>query len=156
MYYQEYAKAAFRHLSSCDRLLADIDSARKPNSEELHWVNEVYYLSGYVIECLLSYVLFYNYKDHVQNSDLYCDKFLVHNLQSKTHHVLVTAKRPLSGIPLISGTSSKKHLNCLFSDWSVDWRYEPNRSVNLPELREYIDVIKNIRKKIMHQYPYTK
>ena len=153
MYYNEYLKSAFRHLSTCKQLINDIQSAQGTQADRNHWLCEVYYLSGYIVECMLSYVLFYGYRDHVNKHQLYCGEFLTHNLSSKVHHVRNVAGRPLNGVILISTTHQKRSVNALFSKWNVDSRYEPTKIVNHDDLITYLQSIEQAKNQILNMYP---
>lgn len=153
MYYKEYVKSAYRHLSTCKQLMRDIQKGKSTPADRTHWLCEVYYLSGYVLECMLSYVLFYRYNDHVDKHEYYCSEFLTHNLTSKVHHVRYVANRELNGVTLISSSHERRAINALFSKWSVDCRYEPLQSVNIDDLTVYVQLIEEARNQILNKYP---
>lgn len=131
----------------------DIKNTRGATSECNHWLSEVYYLSGYVLECMLSYVLFYDYNDHVKNHKFYYGEFLTHNLTSKVHHVRNVAHCQLNGIILISTSHQKRSINALFSRWNVDYRYEPLQTVSYDDLEAYLQSIEEAKNQILNQYP---
>lgn len=61
MYYHEYKQAATRHLSTCELLLnicIHEDAWKFTPTEIMDIRTNIYYLSGYVFECLFSYALF--------------------------------------------------------------------------------------------------
>ena len=153
MYYQEYVRSAYRHLSTCKLLMSEVEKVHGNQSDRKHWICEVYYLSGYILECMLSYVLFYKYKDHVSNHQYYKDKFLTHNLMSKVHYVVVVAGCQLRGVTLISTPHEKRAINSLFSKWSVNYRYEPLECLNKDEITIYLQSIEEAMKQILNNYP---
>lgn len=152
MNYREYFKASTRHLLTCNRLLNDVD-ANKNVSENIHYINEAYYLSGYVYECLLSYVLFYGCKTDVEQNQLYRGEFLTHNLPSKVKHVTVEGKKSIPNIIPLTAPSPDKDINKLFCEWSVESRYEPSKFVNLDTLKTYVELMNDVKIKIFNQYP---
>lgn len=68
MIYTEYAKAAERHLETCTHLVHVIEEqyqkkesntglSPRETKEKLELLSNLYYLSGYIIECVYSYAL---------------------------------------------------------------------------------------------------
>jgi hypothetical protein len=62
--YNDYKTAAQRHLMTCDYLVKSLslpdNLAHKPNtsSYKSHLLRNIYYLSGYTIECMVNYAIY--------------------------------------------------------------------------------------------------
>lgn len=153
MYYKEYVKSSYRHLSTCKNLLADIQDPHKTDADKKHWISEAYYLSGYVVECMLSYVLFYKYNGHVETNEFYRGEFLTHSLDSKIHHVCKVANRPLTGVHFVCVRPHDRKMNSMFSQWSVNFRYEHPNKIKIDNLCQFIQLIDELRNQILNQYP---
>ena len=152
MNYKEYINAADRHVAICQQLLRDAEVERN-RTKKSHLVNEAYYLSGYIMECSLSYALFYNERLDVESHRNYQGEFLTHNLMSKVNFVVRSVGVRFAGVPFVSIKHVDKNLNRLFGDWDVRWRYEKNKTVDEAVLRKYIDALKDVKDKIEKQYP---
>lgn len=52
---KQYRRAAEAHLKACNYMLANIDNVKLPEKPNLYF--EIYYISGYIIECILKYAI---------------------------------------------------------------------------------------------------
>ena len=110
MNYKDYKNAAHRHLICCQKM-CDALSSISNREEKNALIANIYYLSGYVIETLLSYAIFYSSdsetrKKPVEEHPEYNNGFRTHDFQAKIsfatkHHC------NLNGIVFIS----QKHDN---------------------------------------------
>ena len=156
MYYHEYHKAATRHLEICKQLLKNIKDDTKSSSRG-HYLNETYYLSGYIMECMLSYILFYGTHGDVEDTEIYKEKnthskFMSHNLQSKSEHVRSRMDRN-TNIPFVSALPVQKELRKLYCDWKVEWRYMPNQKVDFATLESYIKELESVKNIVINIFP---
>lgn len=93
MNYTQFREAAYRHLVSCKQLLNDAkDSTTKKDSKDRLCL-EIYYLSGYILETMLSYAVCssMNVNGDVNQSKPFKEdrtRFKVHNLNQKYNYAL--------------------------------------------------------------------
>ena len=155
MSYKDYMKAAFRHLAVCNQLIDDIKRCQLSIPNQKHILNEVYYISGYVVECVLSYVLFYKHNGDISTNPFYNDPAFKkhHNLQFRLDYVKKKTNSRFTNIVFFSIPHEKPDQNRLFSDWSVDFRYEESTNLSKDHLSLFLSEITEIHKKILFQYP---
>lgn len=157
MDYIQFRNAAHRHLISCKQLLEDAKKSKTSKDTKDRLCLEVYYLSGYILETMLSYAVCSSMN---VNGDVYQSRpfkedaklFKVHNLNQKYNYALQKGCNGLRNICFFQ----KKHPNVviqnLFSDWHVKFRYE-NRAILSPEILSiYITAIENIYQTILKNY----
>lgn len=153
MNYIDFKSAAHRHLICCQKMCDTLSSIS--NQEEKNAIiANIYYLSGYVFETLLSYAIFSvsdknTRKKPVEKHPEYNNGFKTHDLQAKIYFAL-KHKCDLNGIMYIS----KKHTNTsymkLYREWKIELRYMPYKSVstfttiNEDLIKGYIDSVKEV------------
>ena len=90
MVFNEYRTACKRHMQACDKLLQDMEDANKFSEEmKKNILQEIYYLAGYMFECIYKYALFalINYdpqksvedKDEIKKKGLKSKKIFSHD-----------------------------------------------------------------------------
>lgn len=136
MHYKEFRTAAQRHLLSCEKMCEKLGEATNCN-EKRNLIAEVYYLSGYIVETLLSYAIFSVASRDIQNKPIeehpdYENGFKTHNFQAKIHFAL-NHECNFDGIPFIGVKHANKDLMKLYNSWSVDLRYQHySKFTNVP------------------------
>lgn len=72
MIYKEYFKAAQRHRETCEFLLGKLNDKQEyiPVPSQTKILQNIYYLSGYIIECIISYT-FFNVIEYDDNKSIY-------------------------------------------------------------------------------------
>lgn len=150
---KDYYRAAHRHLETCKCLYATQKNTKLDKTLKSHYLSNIYYLSGYVVETMISYALFTQIRTELVNINNH-PKFKTHNIQAK---ILYARKNncSLDGILLIDKKSEKK-IQKLYSDWTVDFRYQQYsniRSIDEKVLFEYLNVLNSIVIEIIKRYP---
>lgn len=158
MLYYEYRRAAERHLSTCQHLL-NSTTDRNPNCD--HIFQDVYYLSGYIIETLLSYAFFrsinWSKKQPIEECEYYNQSFKTHKINLKIqylkrHHV------DLQGLSLVDKESFIPTHMKLMNNWSEVVRYRNSKDIdnkleiNKVILVKYIDEIKHLKQELLQKY----
>ena len=111
MIQKEFYRASLRHLSSCKALLEKMSKCDL--SEKSGYISEIYYLSGYIIETILSWAIFEqaNYKGDILKSKIYNDGyFKTHCLISKSNFALDKYGCNLRGVIFIDQKHADKNL----------------------------------------------
>lgn len=127
MYYKEFRNAAHRHLLSCEKMCEKLKQITNSN-EKRDLIAEIYYLSGYIVETLLSYAVFSVAGRNVQNRPVeehpdYENGFKTHNFQAKIYFA-ITHGCSFNGVPFIGERHPSNNLRKLFNAWNVDMRYQ--------------------------------
>lgn len=133
MDYKEFRQAAHRHLITCQKMCDGL-SAIKNFEDKNAMIANIYYLSGYIIETLLSYAIFCSLdlktkKKPVEDHPDYENGFKTHDFQAK----ISFAKKHncnLDGITFISSRHSNKDFMKLFNGWRIDLRYRSPKNVS--------------------------
>ena len=161
MDYREFKRAAHRHLLTCQNLCSSLTSIES-QEEKYAVMDDVYYLSGYVIETLLSYAIFCSCdlktrKQPVESSPFYNKGFKTHDFQAKIRFA-TKQNCCLNGIVYID----KKHTNDeymkRFNAWQIELRYRSLGKVSgMPTLNEstlcgYIDSLKEVEKQFFRKF----
>lgn len=118
-------------------------------------MDEVYYLSGYILESSLSYAFF----NHIRyTGDIYSSEHYNSNC-FKTHHIqtkylyMTRCSCVIRDLVFVSRVHTSKDLQCLFNNWDVKYRYEHYPNLDRALLANYIDELEKGLKKIKTQYP---
>ncbi len=175
--YQEYQQAANRHLKTCIELRSTISKlSGKPeiNKKLIKNVTEdLYYLSGYIIECSCCMLIFFNFDDISSKYDLlatqtgYCmqnisftkpqkdkivdDKTLYlsntnHEMRSFQYIDKYLPNIP-TNTPLISGDlQSFERANCkdLFFNWGAEVRYSIDITLTTEKTLRFLEIAEKI------------
>ena len=141
MHYKEFRSAAHRHLLSCKKMCEKLGQTTNDN-EKRDLIAEVYYLSGYIVETLLSYAIFSVASRDIQKKPIedhpdYERGFKTHNFKAKIYFALNHGCN-FDGITFISNRHSNKELMKLFDSWGVELRYQHYSKFNgvLPTISE--------------------
>ncbi len=169
MKYTEFKKSAKRHLDTCLHLVHNLNSLPEDSPKIAHARHEyqkclmlnVYYLSGYVIECILKYTFFqsihYDRCKDVENLNQdNCDKIFKDLKTHKFAELVALVERydkylP-SDIPIIK-QQPKSEIKQMFNDWAPDQRYYSNTSFSIDKttLTEYLTVVSQIHSKLANR-----
>lgn len=160
MEYIEFSRASLRHYHTCQLLCDKMKSLSNTDENKKRLLmHNIYYLSGYVFETLLSYMLFSKLK-WVGEIEISChfkeQKFKTHNLYSK----IMYAQQfhcDLSGIVFLDKKHSNKILQKMFNNWCVDLRYQESNTLKgfkfgEDDICEYVKEIGNVQKIILTKY----
>lgn len=158
MEYKQFQNAAYRHLVSCNQLLEVAKKTKTKTDIVDKLCFEIYYLSGYILETMLSYAVCsaMNISGDIEESKPFKEdsrKFKVHNLRQKYEYALSTAGcNGLRGICFFQQQHSKKEIQKLFDDWDVKYRYEKKERISLEVISEYIKSVKEVYEVIFKNY----
>lgn len=88
MRYSQFRESAYRHLLACKQMIKDVSEGNIKGADKNKIYQEVYYLSGYIVESLLSYSLcsFLKIEGDCMKSEPFTKdskKFKTHDLQQK-------------------------------------------------------------------------
>jgi hypothetical protein len=129
MLYKEYLNAARKHEYTCDAINEKISLNNSSTMQQKSLLLNLYYLSGFVIECITKYAI-YDLVKHkrdldvkvLNNSGLTYDLHIKHHRFDRyTDHLNRLLSIP---IPLISFTKDiEKEVLRLYKEWDVDIRY---------------------------------
>ena len=156
MIYTEYAKAAERHLETCTQLVHVLEEqyqkkevgstlSNRELKEKLELLSNLYYLSGYIIECVYSYALCKEIglsialSNQIPATGLHgvCWHYNQINRTSKTHAIYrqnhkmsklemdyFSTRYNITSIPILGGNDMISHdAQILFDNWSASVRY---------------------------------
>lgn len=150
----EFVHAAKRHLTTCKELLAVANTAI-PADKKNHILDNIYYLSGYVLETMLSYVLCnkMNLQGDVMDTDYFkTTAFKTHNLNTKIMY-LKSHDCNINGVVFISTRVSREQQK-MFSSWGADYRYQKSGSLRQNvDINEYMKNIQVFYNQILQKYP---
>lgn len=143
MQYKEYYQSALRHLDVCKTMMESLDSMKgkgKNDTKKQNLKLDIYYLSGYIIETMISYTFFVNLNwgknVHIETYPLYEKGFKTHNLSSKLSFATSNAHCNYSGVALLSDKITDKIEKKMFKEWSEVVRYRNPKSCSNLEFSE--------------------
>lgn len=139
MVYKDYLKAAKRHRETCDYLIKKLKDSQEIIDVHLQnkLLQNIYYLSGYVIECIISYSFFniinYNKEESVfalEKNNQYGYRFdMYFKEHSKTANTLrIDEIRKRGGnisstIPIIGEVEVDDITKTMYDEWDAQSRY---------------------------------
>ena len=161
MDYKEFRSAAHRHLLSCQNMckaLASINNLEEKNA----LLADIYYLSGYIIETLLSYAFFCSCdkktrKKAVEDHPEYNNGFKTHDFQAKISFV-IKHNCSLDGMIFVSEKHPNKKYMDLFNKWHVELRYRSisnagfRFTIDEQLIKGYIGSLKDLETQINRKY----
>lgn len=166
MIYKEYKKASQRHFGTCDFLLREIKDPM--NTMDIHLQKKIlaniYYLSGYMIECGLSYAFFsvinydaaksvydldsnnsfgYTFEDYIRKHGYtYNDR--------KIQVILARGGQKASEIERITKLAPNEPLlHQMYNSWNTKARYTTQHlafDLNRNNVEEFFNLAKEVRK----------
>ncbi len=156
MVYKDYLKAARKHKITCEVIAEKLNeekSRKAPNRAKVKSLTlNLYYLSGYVIECMVKYAIYdlSGYKSGDDVKDLN-ERELTYDLHIKHHrfgryteHLI----RRMSGtIPLINDIKGipKETVN-IYNEWDAEIRYSYELKCNEIRYMRFYEYAKEIFK----------
>lgn len=143
MKYKDYRNAARKHLNTCTVLEEKYNTNSCTTETRKSLVLNMYYLSGYIIECIVKYGIYdligYDKDQDVKLLDngklTYQNNIRHHQFERYTEHLVRYISRP---IPLISATNGiDRDVIRLYSDWDAEVRY--SYDLGIINERHYLD-----------------
>jgi hypothetical protein len=134
MKYPDFKTAALRHKESCHVLMSVLGASKSSKNLRLLW--NIYYLSGYIVECSLKFAFFKSIRyertreiedlDYTAGTKTYTfEKILKqkHDLSNiKNEFLQVLSPRLPSGIPFVNSSVSDEY-GRLLKKWDAQIRY---------------------------------
>lgn len=157
MEYREFRNAAYRHLVSCKQMLSDVTNTSIRQDIKNRLCLEIYYISGYILETMLSYAVCssMNVKGDINKSKPFKQdsaEFKTHRLMQKYTYAINNGCIGLRNLCFFQIPHQNKEIQELFTKWKVDYRYEKKENISPDLLEEYIDSIENIYQVIIKKY----
>lgn len=157
MEYREFRNAAYRHLVSCKQMLSDVTNTSIRQDIKNRLCLEIYYISGYILETMLSYAVCssMNVKGDINKSKPFKQdsaEFKTHRLMQKYTYAINNGCIGLRNLCFFQIPHQNKKIQELFTKWKVDYRYEKKENISPDLLEEYIDSIENIYQVIIKKY----
>lgn len=157
MKHTQFKESAYRHLISCKQMLKDINVHNCKKNDKTHLQCEVFYLSGYIVELMLSYAVCscLNIHDNCEESTPFKEDkkyFKVHNLKQKYNYALKKGCSGLRGLDLLSKKHIDNNVQQLFDSWDISYRYVSSNNLPLQSLPSYIEVIEGLYNTICNKY----
>lgn len=158
MLFTEYYHSALRHLDVCKLMLHTL-SSMKDKKQRL--MLDIYYLSGYIIETMISYSCFvsigWRKKDNIEKYSLYNKGFKTHKLSAKLTFATSKAYCDFSGIVLLGKSISNEVEKKMFNEWSEVVRYQSPKTCSKldfteNDLRKYVNDIDLMFDKLSKKY----
>lgn len=164
MQYKEYYQSALRHLDVCKTMMESLDSMNSKGhltAKRERLKLDIYYLSGYIIETMISYTFFVNLKwrknIHVETCPFYDKGFKTHNLSAKLLFATSKANCNYTGVSLLSKKFTDKTEQKMFYGWSEVVRYQnPKTCSNLDfteaDLKRYLNDIESMFNQLIKKF----
>ena len=163
MKYTDFEISAQRHLESCYHILDNLAVSHIPykKQQEIRLILNIYYLSGYAIECSLKFAFFkamrlpksneieFNYTIGTEICDL-----KTHNLAQLIRYLVIVDTSLPRDIPMITQLITNLPHKTLANKWNSEIRYSPDYartsfSLDSALIRAYLDnVVKPIFEKL--------
>jgi hypothetical protein len=137
MNYKEYRTAARRHLDTCEYMLDYLDKisyADSYNKENI--LADIYYLSGYVIECIATYAI--ETLELTQSTD----SRKIHNFQ---HNEIPLLRQNIPKIDKpIENLIKNSAVKDLYQAWNPRVRYIEMNQFTERDIRKFVELCKSI------------
>ena len=157
MVYSEYKESALRHLQTCHFHLSRINTVYEVKEREMILLN-TYYLCGYIIECIMSYTIYYliKYNPDKEIEDLNNDhgcgiKYKTFFIQHKFNHKIDYIRRhggtKVSNIPIIGNIDVDQTAKTMIDEWSTKVRYS-SKSISFQVCSTNIKIFLNLADEI--------
>ncbi|MGL6402385.1 hypothetical protein ACSZM0_17940 [Aeromonas hydrophila] len=127
MYYEGFLVSARRHKYTCEIIKKQMEGLPEDSEQYMRLVSNFYYISGYILECSLKYLILesYGHPDKT-NVDLQScnalgfgknNKFFIHDLADLQNKLAAKTSD-------ITSRSDNELINCLIDSWGPEFRYE--------------------------------
>jgi len=154
MTYIEYKKASLRHLDTCLFLCEFFDEIVEQEEKE-HILKNIYYLSGYIFECIFSYAIFnvigYDKTKSVYQLDndkrcglTFSNNFKTHNLDWKIEFLKKNGGSNVGKIPILDGKTKE----FLLKKWKSEYRYYIDIELSKNEIYKFVSLAKDTTEKV--------
>ncbi|MFN5066741.1 MAG: hypothetical protein ACK4V0_19490 [Aphanizomenon sp.] len=174
MRYKEYERASLKHLKACQAMLAGLSCQAKSISvaEKEYLLMDIFYLSGYTLECIINFALFKEVYKKPHNKPKYNDdtnvktvedstlNFAFHSYSIETqkkyyyciqHHnfyrniELLNELVGSKSIPLISNPKTVPHnLLQMIRKWKAQARYDTNIKYDEKDIKSLVELTEKV------------
>ncbi|EKN4906288.1 hypothetical protein ACOZ7A_004108 [Yersinia enterocolitica] len=127
MKYEDFLFSARRHKYTCEIISQQMEACPDNSQQRIRLLSNFYYLSGYILECSLKYLIleFYGHPaaEEVNNSSCEAlgfnkrNKFLIHDLSELQNKLEVKFTD-------FTSRSENEIINHLIDGWGPNYRYE--------------------------------
>jgi len=128
MLLDDYKRAAIKHQHTC-HILCQQYKITKGKADKKHLLLNLYYLSGYIIECSIKFGIYVHYAHHrtkdiktLNVSGITYDRHIKHHRFARYKDYLTLKIN--ADLPLVSKKSSNSDVMKLFNEWDANVRYE--------------------------------
>ncbi|OQY53979.1 MAG: hypothetical protein DRR08_19895 [Candidatus Parabeggiatoa sp. nov. 2] len=137
MNYKEYRTAARRHLDTCEYMLDYLDKISYADSyDKENILADIYYLSGYVIECIATYAI--KTLELTQSRD----SRKIHNFQ---HNDIPLLRKNIQKIDKpIENLIKNSYVKYLYQAWNPKVRYIEMNPFRERDIRKFVELCKSI------------
>jgi hypothetical protein len=146
MLYKDYLNAARKHEHTCDVIYEKITTGVCSSTQEKCLLLNLYYLSGYIIECIIKYAIYdligYKKDEDIKNLNHYGLTYHANIRHHKFARYSEHVNRYVSGrIPLVNDNNGiDKAVIELYRQWDSDLRY--GYSLGSKDTRHYKEFYK--------------
>ena len=163
MVYKDYKVASIRHLETCQYMCQNLKQVQNPK-EKKHILANIYYLSGYVIECIINYAIYdylgYPMERNVKRLDDTTRqisfggskfKYQIRSHNFRTNCEILLKLPDISQVPFIDSSNippKYQNVKILYKKWSPNARYEDYQFTE-QKVRQFVDLCKEIHFKIL-------
>lgn len=162
MQFLEYYSSALRHLDVCKLMLEKLSTMGvKQEKRRQRLMLDIYYLSGYIIETMISYSHFvslgWRKNNHIETYPLYDKGFKTHNLSVKLTFAVSKGHCDYSGIILLGQAITNATERKMFYEWSEKVRYQSPKTIskldfNEEDLKHYLSDIEKMFNQLRLKY----
>ncbi|HHH2003211.1 TPA: hypothetical protein ACPZF7_000887 [Yersinia enterocolitica] len=127
MKYEDFLFSARRHKYTCEIISQKMEACPENSQQRIRLLSNFYYLSGYILECSLKYLIleFYGHSAAEEVNNLSCEalgfnkrnKFLIHDLSELQNKLEVKFTD-------FTSRSENEIINHLIDGWGPNYRYE--------------------------------
>ena len=136
---KKYRIAAKRHLETCEYMLNYLDKISDADAYSKESILiDIYYLSGYIIECIVSYAI--GELDIPQSKRNETRK--IHNFQNNDMYLLYRNKPELE-MP-IESLIKNSGVKYLYKDWNPKIRYNNMNNFRERDIQKFVELSKSI------------
>ena len=148
----DYKNAGEKHYKTCMYLWSDVVDNKKIKQQTLPSVLfDIYYLGGYVIECLLKYYILKEKKTKPNSNQKIRDN---DKLTKDDLKILGLIDHDIKNLSTTANENGGKNINfnkksSLFKNWSEQTRYGLTTQLNQTEVEKYIQEITTVRTQLL-------
>lgn len=165
MVYEDYKTASIRHLRTCQHLCQNLGQVQNTQVKK-HILANIYYLSGYVIECIINYAIYdlvsYSKTEDVKQLNESSHQISFYKPKKKgwyqiNHHkfqensqFLVSQLPAISQIPFIDWSNKPekyRSVERLYEKWQSNARYEDHQFTE-QQVKLFVQLVEEIHLKI--------